>query len=270
VWDTARRAGITSFAADTDETVVLSANGRRAFTAGARGRIIWDPQLAQRVSSLAADGGAEIIAARFDQTQEALLTAARDGVVSVWDVASGRLRRQLNGADPRLAPVGTSPLDTPVVAVAGLSYDEKPDQSRATPLMFALAVGPNVKVWDTAAAGRELVLLGHRSDVTAIAFDRRGRLVATASADRTARVWDAFTGRTIAALGGHDDSVTAVAFGSDSRTIVTGSFDESARVYRCEVCGDTSDLLKLASERVKRSLTAEERRQYLPEGEHAR
>jgi WD40 repeat protein len=106
--------------------------------------------------------------------------------------------------------------------------------------------------------------------VTAIAFDRRGRLVATASADRTARVWDAFTGRSIAALGGHDDSVTAVAFGSDSRTIVTGSFDESARVYRCEVCGDTSDLLKLASERVKRSLTAEERRQYLPEGEHAR
>jgi WD40 repeat protein len=264
VWDTGRRTSVASFTASTDEMVVLSANGRRAFTAGTRGRIIWNTEFGQPVSSLAAERAARIIGAHFDQKQDELLTAAQDGVVSIWDVNSGRLRRQLNGVDARLPPRTTRPADIRVLAVSDLSSEEEPDHSRAVPLMFAFAIGSKVKVWDTAEATSEIVLLGHTSDVTAIAFDPRSRFVATASADRTARVWDPFTGRTVAVLTGHDDAVTSVAFAPDGRTIITTSFDQTARIHLCEICSDINSLLKLASERVKRSLTSEERRQYLP------
>ncbi len=77
----------------------------------------------------------------------------------------------------------------------------------------------------------QAILSGHQGPVLAATFSPNGKLVATASRDRTARIWDAATGQSLAVLRGHTRPVRSVAFSSDGRRLVTASGDNTARVW---------------------------------------
>ena len=64
-----------------------------------------------------------------------------------------------------------------------------------------------------------------------MAFSPDGRLLATASSDRTARLWDPATGECLRTLTGHDGSVNGVAFSPDGRLLATASDDKTARLW---------------------------------------
>ncbi len=75
------------------------------------------------------------------------------------------------------------------------------------------------------------VLRGHKNTVLSARFSPDGKLVVTASDDRTARIWQTATGRTITILRGHTDSVSDAALSPDGKLVVTASFDGTARVW---------------------------------------
>jgi WD40 repeat protein len=52
------------------------------------------------------------------------------------------------------------------------------------------ASGSMVRVWDAAAWQLKRTLGGHRGKIEAIAFNRDGKRLATASADTTVLIWD--------------------------------------------------------------------------------
>jgi WD40 repeat protein len=79
-----------------------------------------------------------------------------------------------------------------------------------------------VCVWDLS---RKLVteLHGHQGAVISTSFSPDGKLILTASSDKTARVWDA-NGRLLVQLQ-HQNEVTKASFSPDGKRIFTASAD---------------------------------------------
>jgi Flp pilus assembly protein TadD len=78
---------------------------------------------------------------------------------------------------------------------------------------------PRVRVLDTATGDRRAVLEGHGASVTSARFGPAGRLVVTASVDRTAKVWDAKTGSEIMSIE-HSEEVRDAAISPDGTFLV--------------------------------------------------
>jgi WD40 repeat protein len=67
------------------------------------------------------------------------------------------------------------------------------------------------------------LLEGHTSSVVSIAFSPDGRLLVSASSDRTIRIWDAATGTLEQMLDDHIDWASAVTFSPDGRRLLLAS-----------------------------------------------
>jgi WD40 repeat protein len=72
--------------------------------------------------------------------------------------------------------------------------------------------------------------LAERKRYDIVAFSSDGRLVTSASADKTVQLWDAATGAERRVLQGHSDWVWAVAFSPDGQLVASASCDKIIRL----------------------------------------
>jgi WD40 repeat protein len=73
-------------------------------------------------------------------------------------------------------------------------------------------------------------LRGHTGEVSGVAFDDKGKRVASASWDGTVKVWDAGTGQAHT-LKGHQGRVEAVAFSPDGKRLASAGRDQTVRLW---------------------------------------
>jgi eukaryotic-like serine/threonine-protein kinase len=144
------------------------------------------------------------LAVAFQPGGGQLATTADDDKVRLWDAATAKLLRILEGDG------GT---------VISLSY--RPDGNR----LASASLDGKVRVWDLATGAEVLRFGGQAKPVLRLAYSPDGRRIASWGVDTYIRVWDADSGAEQQQLAGHWHGVISLVFHKDGRHVVSAGSD---------------------------------------------
>ena len=147
----------------------------------------------------------------FSPDSRLIVSGAQDGVIRVWDRATGLEVRQLKGHRGRVSALSFAPDGKTLASGSG-------DQTLC--------------LWDFADGKLRRRCEGHEGWVRSVDFAPDGKTVATGSFDETCRLWDAATGKELRKLDGHHGPVTSVSFSADGTILGTNDSRCSLRLWR--------------------------------------
>ncbi|HEX8089624.1 MAG TPA: hypothetical protein VF762_12255, partial [Blastocatellia bacterium] len=148
-----------------------------------------------------------------DPTGKTLAVGGGDDTVRLWDAATGKLLRPLEGPEDVIWSVAFDPTGK---TLAGGSDDN------------------TVRLWDAATGKLLRTLEGHQGVIWSVAFDPTGKTLAVGGGDYTVRLWDAATGKLLRTLEGHTGYVDVLTFSMDGRLLASKSNDGTLRLWSCE------------------------------------
>jgi WD40 repeat protein/serine/threonine protein kinase len=204
-------------------SVVVSPNGKWVLTSGWPGTIhLWDRETTKLINSFN-KGGKPISSLAFSPDSTLALSGGDDGVVGLWDLASGQ-HREFHGHLDNVMSVAFSPDGTRGYSAGGGVWRDGWQDSKD----FA------IRVWDLETSQQLPPFEGHNGMVCSMAVSPNGRSLISGGSDATLIVWDARTGRPIHRLRGHTARVECVAFLPDGRRAVSSALDGTIRLWDLE------------------------------------
>jgi WD40 repeat protein len=286
IWDVATGARLRQLHGDTAPvyTAEFSPDGKLALTASRDGSArIWSAENGRDLKTLRSEKG-YLDSAHFNPGGNEVVTASSAGVVKIWSTTGRPLHVLSTGAgsaeDAIFSPTGsqvasanengtvtTWPLGSTarktelnVSSVAVLSVAFNP---AGTELLTAGKDGI-ARIWKLGERRPLLTLASEGGPIYNAEFSRDGREVVTADEDGEIRIWNARTGKQLALIGAHEGVLLSAAFSADDDEVLTGSAAGDAAIWSTELAQPLADVERIATRRVTRGLTTEERQSYLP------
>jgi WD40 repeat protein len=253
LWDTVGGKRLLQLQAHkAKSSVVFVPDGKAIITSGEDGKIIcWDvvsgkevrqfrgPLLMDKFSGATAEPDTS---QRLSLSPDGRLLVAAgerglflDPHIRIWEVATGKLRKQLREADPMFHHYAP---DQPVQTGLGTgTANREPDVAVIlAPGNWLLARnnGWNLHLLDV-VSGKEIRHFSGDRDVNAMQFSPGGTLLAAARGDGTVSFWDPRTGTALGSLVGHNGrehyrspgpaGARCLAFTHDGKTLISGGSD---------------------------------------------
>eukprot|EP00842_Homolaphlyctis_polyrhiza_P003102 jgi/Hompol1/3793/HPOL_003392-RA len=178
-----------------------------------------------------------------------IYSGSRDKSIRVWDSKDGKLVHALEG---HAHWVNHLALSTDFLLRSG-PYDHtdpvfknKDDAFEAAKKRYeaGLAASGGVErlasgsddftlfLWEPTKSKKPIArMTGHQQLVNHLSFSPDGRMLASASFDKSVKLWEAATGKFITTLRGHVSPVYQVCWSSDSRQVLSGSRDTTLKVW---------------------------------------
>ena len=152
-----------------------------------------------------------------------------DGTIELIDAHTGKKLHRLHGH---------------TMAITSLEFS--PDGR----LLLSASLDKDARLWSVATGKLVHLLRWHFGPVEQATFSPDGRWILTAGPG-TAGLGLVSTGERVVFLRGHTRPLVGAIFaGRDGRLVVTASKDGTVRTWRCGLCGDVDDLIKLAEQRL--------------------
>ena len=224
------------------------------------------------VSTVQCSSACRILTIAFSPDEKYLAGAGEDGVVWVWETATGKQKRPMLNHTSAINQVSFSPNGRYIVSAGedgqailwewnaddsatnprALPHEERPvgsaifspgegeylvtiSEKHVQGQTFSRVEAGEAWVWETSTGRNVARLVGHTGIITSAEFSPDGKYILTASTDSTARVWD-WKSETMsthpAILTGHTDGLSGARFSPDGQYVLTFSRDNTARLWK--------------------------------------
>lgn len=151
----------------------------------------------------------QVYSVSFSPDGQYLASGSWDKSIKLWKVSSGELLATNNNHESQVNSVCFS-LDGKTI-VSGASQG-------------------NICLWNPFKANI-FDFSGHLNEVTDIAINKIGDLIASVCLDKTIKIWDARSGQIIRTLKGHDEPVRVLVFSHDGEKLASGGEDRTVLIW---------------------------------------
>lgn len=203
VWDVVRGRRIATLRGHSDSVTTISAtpDGRRIATGSKDNNIkLWDVRSRAEICTLRGHSG-WIHGLWVVPSSRYAISSSVDRSFRMWNLLTGK-------------QIWMCEKDVGVIN----HVEYIPGTSRAITTNVSTSA---LTLWDYMTGDRVSTLNGHEGQIDDICITRDGRLMASASKDKSVRLWDLQSGKTICLFMG-ENAITHCLFSEDERTIIAG------------------------------------------------
>ncbi|XP_076183363.1 notchless protein homolog 1 isoform X1 [Ptiloglossa arizonensis] len=213
---------------------------------------VWDTKRAQTVRILS--GHTKSVTCVKWGGSGLIYSASQDRTIKVWRAEDGILCRTLEG---HAHWVNTLALNVDYVLRTGpfqlgknadktdnlLEYAKIQYKSVGEEILVSGSDDFTLFLWKPEKEKKSIArMTGHQQLINDVKFSPDGRIIASASFDKSIKLWESSTGKYIASLRGHVQAVYSIAWSADSRLLVSGSADSTLKVWSMKTKKLSQDL----------------------------
>jgi ribosome assembly protein 4 len=157
--------------------------------------------------------------------------ASRDRTVSIWK--DGRIIKLLKGHSHW---INTLSLSTDQVNRNNVDSERMFKEVTMTEKLVTGSDDSTLILWPQPLDNDSIChrLIGHQGVVNHVSFSPDGRLIASASFDRSIRIWNGIDGTLLTIFRGHVGSVYLISWSPDSRMVVSCSKDTTLKIWNVD------------------------------------